>query len=93
MIGLGFFALGALTTLILTSIALSKKNMFCNTGLDSCSSYTLDNGKCIRMWRGFVFPDNIFVCAMNKDGSTDGDGVVFDKEGNIIVVNKNVEKE
>jgi len=44
----------------------------------------------ICMWKGFVDPSLTYVYA-DKGNSTElnGDGVVFDKDGNIIFVEKN----
>ena len=87
MIGLGFFALGALTSLILTSISL--RDNIINKAVDSnVFKYKLDNGNTINIWQGLVFPDKIFICTVDKNDCLDGDGVIFDNEGNIIHVHK-----
>lgn len=87
MIGMGFFALGALTSLILTSIAFS--DTIVNKAVESgVFKYKLPNGNQIHMWKGFAFPDNTFVYATDNDGDLTGDGVVFDKNGSIIVIDK-----
>ena len=88
MIGLGFFALGALTSLILTSIALHDKITEKALG-GKILKYNIANGKQIHVWRGFVFPDHIHVCASDEKGHLVGDGVIFDEDGNIIFVDKN----
>ena len=88
MIGIGFFAIGALTSLILTSIALSDSII--NKAVEKqVFKYKLPNGKAIHIWRGFVFPDRIHICTCDKNGVLNGDGVVFDNEGNIITVEQN----
>ena len=48
----------------------------------------LNNGGEIHMWKGFVDPTLTFVAhTTGKNGEyIDGDGVVFDKNGNIILV-------
>ena len=87
MIGMGFFALGALTSLILTSIAFSDTivNKVVESGV---LKYKLPNGNQIHMWKGFAFPDQTYVCVVDSDGNSTGDGVVFDKNGSIIVIDK-----
>lgn len=87
MIGMGFFALGALTSLILTSIAFS--DTIVNKAVESgVLKYKLPNGNQIHMWRGLVLPNQTYVCVMDSDGSSTGDGVVFDENGNIISIDK-----
>ena len=49
-------------------------------------SVTLSNGNKIDMWKGFVDPTKTFVYTDRPDG----DGVIFDEEGNIIFVDKHV---
>ena len=87
MIGCGFFAIGALTSLILTSISL-RDNIINRSVESNVFKYKLPNGKSIHFWKGFVFPDHIHVCTCNKDGELDGDGVIFNEEGDIIFVDK-----
>lgn len=88
MIGLGFFALGAIASLILTSIAshdeITEEDLGCRV-----LKYNIDNGKQIHVWRGFVFPEHIHMCASDENGNLVGDEVVFDENGNIIFVDKN----
>jgi hypothetical protein len=88
MIGLGFFALGALISLILTSIAshdeITEEDLGCRV-----LKYNIDNGKQIHVWRGFVFPEHIHMCTSDENGNLVGDEVVFDENGNIIFVDKN----
>ena len=91
MIGFGFFAIGALTSLILTSIAL-KDNIINRAVEKNVFKYKLPNGKQINMWQGFVFPDKIYICTCDENGDLNGDGVIFDKEGNIIFTEKHEEK-
>lgn len=47
----------------------------------------LNGGKWLQMWKGFVDPSYTFVST-----GIDGDSVVFDKDGNIIYVEKHAEK-
>ena len=88
MIGLGFFAIGALVSLILTSIAshdeITEEDLGCRV-----LKYNIDNGKQIHVWRGFVFPEHIHICASDEKGNLVGDEVIFDENGNIIFVDKN----
>lgn len=88
MIGMGFFALGALTSLILTSIAFSD-TVFNKAVEGRVLKYKLSDDKQIHMWRGFAFPDQTYVCVTDKDGNSTGDGVIFDENGSIIFVDKN----
>ena len=83
VLGLGCFALGVLTSLIMTSIALSG-TIKAKILEDRVLQYNLPKGKSIQIWKGFVFPDNYYVCACDKYGNLNGDGVTFDKKGNII---------
>ena len=57
---------------------------------NSVLKMNLDNGKEIHMWKGFVDPSNVYVAVNTneKGGFFDGDGVVFNKEGHIIIVDK-----
>lgn len=87
MIGCGFFAIGALTSLILISISL-RENIINRSVESNVFKYKLPNGKSIHFWRGFVFPDRIYVYTCNKDDELDGDGVIFNEEGDIISVDK-----
>ena len=87
MIGIGFFALGVVTSLILTSIAFS--DTIVGKAIESgVLKYKLSNDKQIHMWKGLAFPDQIYVCVTDNDGNSIGDGVVFDKNGSIIFVDK-----
>jgi hypothetical protein len=64
--------------------ALSAKSL-----LDSdIKRIVLNSGKRLYMWKGFVDPTLTFVaCETGKNGEhIDGDGVVFDEKGNIILV-------
>lgn len=45
----------------------------------------LNGGKWLQMWKGFVDPSYTFVST-----GIDSDSVVFDKDGNIIFVEKHV---
>jgi hypothetical protein len=44
----------------------------------------LNSGKRLYMWKGFVDPTTICVSTAEPDG----DGVIFDKNGNIIFIDK-----
>jgi hypothetical protein len=62
----------------------------CSVGSNSnrVNIVRLSNGGKIHMWKGFVDPTLTFVaCETGKNGEhIDGDGVVFDEKGNIILV-------
>ena len=59
---------------------------------DPIKKIKLNNGIEICMWKGFVDPSKVFVAvSTDKYGEyLDGDGVVFDNEGNIIQVESHV---
>ena len=76
------FLIGSLVGAFLTTDYMSRKRVI---------SLKLDCGKEIHMWKGFVDPTKVFVAADTDENNDfiDGDGVVFDANGNIIIVNKN----
>lgn len=59
---------------------------------DRIKKISLSGGKNLHVWEGFVDPNCIFIAAEDSDGSLRGDSVVFNKEGNIIFVDKHVEE-
>ncbi len=60
---------------------------------DRIKKIKLDSGAEIHVWKGFVDPSKVFVAVRTGEygDNLDGDGVVFDKKGNIIFVESHVE--
>ena len=68
--------------------------MWNSIGDERVKKIKLDDGSEIHMWKGFTDQNNIFVCHNTDENGNyiDGDKVLFDKNGSVNFIIKNVEE-